>query len=73
MTAGFQVPEIPFGEVVFNTGAVLPVHKESAVGKLGVVLLVKVRLIVSLISRPQLLVAVRVIATTVPACEALEV
>ena len=40
--AGFHVPVIPFGEVVFKVGAVFPVHKESVVGKLGVMLLLTV-------------------------------
>ena len=34
---GFQVPEMPLGEVAFNAGAVAPEHKANVVTKLGVV------------------------------------
>ncbi|MCY1242868.1 hypothetical protein D9M72_558600 [compost metagenome] len=64
---------IPFGEVVFKTVAVFPLQRESVVGKFGVILFVNVKLMVSVISNPQLFMAVRVIVTTLPACEALEV
>ena len=37
MVAGFQVPEMPLGEVAFNDGAVAPVHKAIVVAKFGVV------------------------------------
>jgi hypothetical protein len=39
---GFQVPIIPFGEVVFNGGAVVPVHKIKLVAKSGTMLSVMV-------------------------------
>ena len=37
MVAGFQVPEMPLGEVAFNEGAVAPEHNAKVVTKLGVV------------------------------------
>ena len=41
MTAGFQVPVIPFGEVVANVGTVLPEQIVRGVtSKLGTMLLV---------------------------------
>jgi hypothetical protein len=39
---GFQVPIIPFGEVVFNGGAVVPLHKVKLVAKSGTLLSVMV-------------------------------
>ena len=36
--AGDQVPMIPFGEVVFRRGAVLPEHNAITVLKLGTIL-----------------------------------
>ena len=36
MAAGFQVPEMPLGEVAFKVGAAAPVHKDKVVAKLGV-------------------------------------
>ena len=41
---------IPFGDVAFKIGAVLPEHKESVVGKLGVMLLLTVTLSVTLVA-----------------------
>jgi hypothetical protein len=57
---GFQVPTIPFGEVVFKAGADVPLHKVKLVAKLGTMLAVMVTRIVSMISSPQILVAVNV-------------
>jgi hypothetical protein len=37
MVAGFQVPEIPLGEVAFKAGAVAPEHNAKVVTKLGTV------------------------------------
>ena len=37
MVAGFQEPDMPFGEVAFNAGAVAPEHKAKVVAKFGVV------------------------------------
>jgi hypothetical protein len=34
---GFQVPEMPLGEVVFNTGAVAPEHKLKVGAKSGII------------------------------------
>lgn len=34
---GFQVPEMPFGEVVAKTGGVLPAHTVSCVTKFGTI------------------------------------
>jgi len=43
MTAGFQVPVIPFGEVVANVGTVLPEQMVNGVTlKFGVMLFVMV-------------------------------
>ena len=43
ITAGLQVPVIPFGEVVANVGTVLPEHMVNGVTlKFGVMLLVTV-------------------------------
>jgi hypothetical protein len=36
IVAGFQVPEMPLGEVAFNTGAVAPEHSAKVVAKFGV-------------------------------------
>jgi hypothetical protein len=36
MVDGLHVPTIPLGEVVFNVGAVSPLHKVKVVAKLGV-------------------------------------
>ena len=35
ITEGFQFPEIPFGEVVFKIGAVVPLQSDSDVAKFG--------------------------------------
>ncbi|MNE53399.1 hypothetical protein D3C80_1481260 [compost metagenome] len=35
--AGFQVPEIPLGEIVFSNGAVFPLQMVSDVAKSGVI------------------------------------
>ena len=68
ITAGAQVPEIPFGEVVFKVGTEPPVQIVTGVTlKLGVVALLTVTLIISVIVAPQLFVAVNVTGTTVPA------
>ena len=37
IVAGFQIPEIPFGEVVFKTGAAAPLHKVNVVAKSGII------------------------------------
>ena len=37
ITEGFQFPEIPFGEVVFNVGAALPLQIVSVVIKFGTI------------------------------------
>ena len=42
MDEGVHVPVIPFGEVVFNNGAVAPVQIVNAVAKSGMMLLVTV-------------------------------
>ena len=34
---GVQVPDIPFGELVFNTGGASPIHKLKVVAKLGTI------------------------------------
>ena len=60
MVAGFQLPEIPLGEVAFKVGAVAPVHKASVVAKLGTVAAVTVKLTTSEMVCPQLSVAVKV-------------
>jgi hypothetical protein len=39
---GFQVPTIPFGEVVFKAGADVPVHNVKVVSKSGTMLSVMV-------------------------------
>ena len=71
MTAGLQVPTIPFGEVVFNVGAVLPVHSVNGVTlKFGTVVLFTMTFMTSEVVAPQLFVAVSVTATVVPALEA---
>ena len=44
MAAGFQIPVIPLGEVVFKIGAELPLQSVSEVAKLGMMLLVTVTL-----------------------------
>ena len=61
MTDGLQVPTIPFGEVVFKVGGVSPLHKVKVVIKFGITLVEIVIKTVSVISRPQLFVAVKVI------------
>ena len=68
MDEGFHVPVIPFGEVVLNIGAVVPVHKANVVAKSGVIVLVIVTFIVSDIIAPQILVAdsVRTIVPVLP-------
>ena len=60
MTEGLHIPVIPLGEVVFNAGAVSPLHKVNVVMKSGTTFAEIVRIIVSEISRPQLFTAVRV-------------
>ena len=60
MVEGFQVPTIPFGEVVFKEGAVEPLHNVKVVAKSGITLSEIVIKTVSAISSPQLLVAVKV-------------
>jgi hypothetical protein len=42
ITAGFQLPTIPFGEVLFNVGAADPVQIANVVAKSGTTLLVTV-------------------------------
>ena len=37
MVAGFQVPEIPLGDVAFKVGAVAPEHKAKVGAKFGTV------------------------------------
>ena len=37
IVAGFQVPEIPLGEVAFKVGAVAPDHKAKVGAKFGTV------------------------------------
>ena len=37
IVVGFQVPEMPLGEVAFNAGAVAPEHSAKVVAKFGVV------------------------------------
>ncbi|MCY1466718.1 hypothetical protein D9M71_851170 [compost metagenome] len=37
ITAGLQVPEIPFGDVAARTGAISVLHKFSVVAKSGIV------------------------------------
>ena len=74
IVAGFQVPAIPFGEVVLKIGTVLP--EQSCTGvvlKLGTVPFVTVKFIVSVTSAPQLFVAVSVKTTELPALDALAV
>ena len=44
MAVGFQIPEIPLGDVVFKTGAELPLQSVNVVAKLGTMLLVTVTL-----------------------------
>ena len=39
---GFQIPTIPLGEVVFNGGAVVPLHNVKVVSKSGTMLSVMV-------------------------------
>ena len=60
MDDGLQVPTMPLGEVVFNVGAVVPLHNVNVVAKFGTRLFVIVIKTVSEISSPQLLVAVSV-------------
>jgi hypothetical protein len=41
ITEGLQVPEIPLGLVVANTGAVVPLQIDGIAAKLGVVIVVQ--------------------------------
>jgi hypothetical protein len=60
MVDGLHVPVIPFGEVVFNVGAESPLHKVNVVVKSGTTVFPIVTRTVSVISSPQLFVAVNV-------------
>jgi hypothetical protein len=59
MVAGLQVPEMPLGEVAFNVGAVVPVHKESVEEKLGTVAVATEKVTLSETVAPQAFVAVK--------------
>ena len=60
ITDGFQVPTIPFVEVVGNVGAELPEQSVFAIENVGVTLLVTVKFIVSVIVAPHEFEAVNV-------------
>ena len=60
MADGFQVPEMPLGEVAFKAGAGAPEHNANVVEKFGTVAAATEKLTTSDITVPQVFVAVKV-------------
>ena len=51
MMVGFQVPTMPFGEVVPNVGATVPPQKAGIAAKLGVICVLTVTLMVAVVAQ----------------------
>ena len=50
MVAGFQVPAMPFGEVLLKLGATVPAQKAGIAAKLGVICVLTVTLMVAVVA-----------------------
>ena len=50
IVAGFQVPEMPLGEVAFKAGAVAPEHKVKLGAKFGVVCAVMLTTVLAVVA-----------------------